>query len=429
MTGAPWRRAALAACVLATPACVRAQWTASPSGTTAPAAPSGWRFAPGVSLAYDSFGQRYAVTDDDTLDLVDEASTRVHARIEHRGRTRFELQNTFGYGQEATRNDILAMVARELARGLELRAHQELRFKGYADGSDVANPSDYWVGTTRATAAWRAGERWLARIDERFEWAWFENVDRYNYRYRLHDVGGEIERRYGVLSALRAGYAYGLRSVPDSTAIDYRRHVAIAEWRHEFGGHGFGIEQRLERRRYRDVAARSHFWDLNASIDARVELHERLRLRPEVRAAWTQYDRPDSLWSNASEESAALLVEGDAGERTILALGPRAEFRRTRAGIDRAYNQWGLSGSVTFALGSTLWLQFTDEVGVREHLAGDDLLYSDFAFNWSTLYLTWQPLPRLGFDLFASLNPENHADDLNDTTTLLLSASATYGFR
>ncbi len=106
-----------------------------------------------------------------------------------------------------------------------------------------------------------------------------------------------------------------------------------------------------------------------------------------------------------------------------------AEFRRTRAGIDRAYNQWGLSGSVTFALGSTLWLQFTDEVGVREHLAGDDLLYSDFAFNWSTLYLTWQPLPRLGFDLFASLNPENHADDLNDTTTLLLSASATYGFR
>ena len=131
------------------------------------------------------------------------------------------------------------------------------------------------------------------------------------------------------------------------------------------------------------------------------------------------FDRPDSLWSDSAEHSLQVLVEGDAGSRTVLAVGPRAEFRRTRGVIDRPYDQWGLAGSVTFTLGSTLWLQFTDEVGTRHHSGGDDLLYTDFVFNWSMLYLTWQPLPRLGMDLFCAVNPELHDDKMDDTTTLL----------
>jgi hypothetical protein len=113
----------------------------------------------------------------------------------------------------------------------------------------------------------------------------------------------------------------------------------------------------------------------------------------------------------------------------VIAIGPRAEFRRTSGGIDRPYNQWGLKGSVTWTVGSKLWLQFSDEIGVRTHLAGDTLLFSDYVFNWSSLYLTWEPLRRLAFDLFFSLEPEDHDDQDDNTTTLLLSTSLTYGFR
>jgi hypothetical protein len=339
------------------------------------------------------------------------------------------VRNTFGLGQEAFRDDFVARLERPLGNAFELRVQQDLRYKDYSARADDVFASDYLEGTSRGSALWRLSPAWRLRVDERFEWAWFDSTDRYNYRYRLQDAGGEIERQYGLFSSVRAGYSYGTRSVPDSAAIDYRRHVAIAGWQHDLGRHGLGVEHRLERRRYGDVRARSHFWDYDGAVDGRIELHERLRLRPAVRGTWTRYDRPDSLWSDATEESAELLVEGDVSTATVLAIGPRAEFRRTAGGIDRAYNQWGLKGSVTVALGSTLWLQFTDEVGVREHLAGDDLLYSDYTFNWSTLYLTWQPVPRLGLDLFCSVNPESHEDELNDTTTLLLSAALTYGWR
>ncbi len=412
---------------LVAPATVQAQLGAAARGVTPQTA--GWRFLPGFSMAYDSFGQRYVVTDDDTFDLYDELSARLHTTIDHQGSTKVRLQNMFSYGQEATRNDLVARLERPFGTRFELRTEQALRYKAYVQNSDNTFSSNYLVGTTRGTALMRPAAGWRLRIDDRFEWAAFDSTSRYNYNYRLNDAGGEIERQYGVFSHLRAGYTYGTRSVPDSTAIDYRRHIAIADWQQDIGRHSLGFEHRLERRYYGDPRVRSHFWDYDGALTGRVELHERVRLRPEYRGVVTHYDRPDSIWSNSTQQSVEMLVEGDASRSTVLAIGPRGEFRRTTSAIDRAYNQWGLKGSVTFTLGNTLWLQFTDEAGLRQHLAGDDLLYSDYSFNWSTLYLTWQPLPRLGCDIFFSLNPESHADKTNDTTTLLLSTSLTYGWR
>jgi len=389
----------------------------------------GWQFRPGVSFAYDSFGQRYVISDNDTLDLIDELSARLHTSVEHFGRTHFRLQNALGYGQEATRDDLVAGLQQPLGRRTEFRADQELHYKAYAPNSDYALSSDYLVGTTRAAALFRPAPQWRLRVDDRFEATWFRNPGRYNYAYRLNDTGAEIERSYGLLSRLRLGYTYGWRSVPDSTAIDYQRHIVITDWEHGIGLHGLGIEQRAERRFFGDPTVRSHYWDYNGTLYGHVFLHEHARLRPEYRGTVTHYDRPDSLWSNATEQSAELLIEGDISARTVLAVGPRGEFRRTSSAVDRAYNQWGLKGSVTLALGNTLWLQFTDEIGLRRHFAGEDLLFSDYTFNWSTLYLSWLPAPRVGLDLFFSLSPESHQDKTNDTTTLLLSAAMTYGWR
>ena len=254
--------------------------------------------------------------------------------------------------------------------------------------------------------------------------------DPYSLDYTLHDAGAEVERVYGIFSSLRAAYTYGTRSVPDSTAIAYRRHLVVAEWNHEIGPHSLGLEQRLERRLYHDPSARSHFLDYDATLSLGLALQPRLRLRPSYRADLISYDTPDhSLFSDSSDQTLEVLLEGDASEWTTLALGPRAEFRRTESDLDRAYNQWGLKGTVSFLSGPSLWIQFTDEVGVREHLAGDVTISTDYVYNWSTLYVSWQLLQRLGFDLYFSISPESHKDNANDTTTILLSTALTYGWR
>ena len=380
-------------------------------------------------MAYDSFGQRYVVTDADTFDVFDELSARLHTTFDRQGRTKIHLQNMFSYGQEATRNDLVARFERAVSNRLELRAQQDLRYKAYVRNSHNAFSSNYLVGTTRGSALLRPAPGWRLRLDDRFEWAAFDSTNRYNYNYHMNDAGGEIEHEYGIFSNLHAGYTYGTRSVPDSAAIDYRRHIAIAGLQQDVGRNSLGLENRLERRRYGDPRVRSPFWEYDGALTGRVELHRQVRLRPEFRGIVMHYDRADSIWSNSTQQSVEMLVESDASGNAVLAIGPRGEFRRTTSAVDRAYNQWGLKGSVTYTLRNALWLQFTDEAGLRRHFAGDSLLYSDYSFNWSTLYLSWQPLPRFGCDVFFSLNPESHQDKTNDTTTLLLSTSFTYGWR
>lgn len=420
-------RVALVTLSLASPG--RAAQVPPISGARPPAPAGGtWRFLPSVALAYDSFGQRYVIAEEDTLDLLDEVSTRLATAFERQGRTRLSLRNTLSLGQEATRDELLASFAR--AQGpFEIRTEHELRLKAYAPGSDYGLSSDYWSGTSRATALLRVAERWRVRVDDRFEWTVFDSTDRYNYDYRLNDTSAEVEREYGLLSSVRLGYTYGTRAVPDSSAIRYERHRVHADWDHDLGPHAVRLGQRFERRSYGDRTVRSPYVDYGGELGGQVGLHPRVRLRPEVQASVLRYDAQDSVYSDTDEQSAEVLLEGDLSESAVLAMGPRAEFRRTTSAIDRAYNQWGLKGSVTYSLGSKLWLQFTDEIGLRKHLAGDDALITDYVFNWSTLYLSWQPRQRIAFDLFFALNPELHDDETNDTTTILLSTSLTVGWR
>jgi hypothetical protein len=387
-----------------------------------------WSFYPGLTLGYDSFGQRYVVEESDTLDLVNELSARAVTGIEHRGRARFGIKNSFGVGQQATRDDVWAHL--EIGRsGLELRAEQELHYKAYAPDADFSESSDYLSGLSRAFVRARLAPRWRLRLEDRLEWTSFAVPSRSSYDYRLNDAGLSLEREYHFLSRIELGYAYGWRTVPDSSVIDYQRHVVRLDWDHEIGRHDCTFEQRLERRTYRDPAVRSPLFDYSARLAGSVALHPSLRLRPEYHADVVRYDRQDSLYSDFTAQSAELLVEGDAGAHTILALGPRAEFRRTADSFDRPYNQWGLKGSVTYTLGTALWVQFTDEVGTREHLAGDALFFTDYVFNWSTLALGWNPLPRLGLDLYFALNPELHEQGEDNSTLLLLSTAVTYGWR
>lgn len=397
-------------------------------GLGAGATPSRWRFFPGVVVGYDSFGQQYSLAERETLDLVDEVSGRLITSLEHHGTVRFGIKNSFGVGQQATRDD--AWIDLAIGTGaLQFRTAQELHYKAYAGNADFAESSDYLTGITRATALWRPTPEWRLRLDNRLEWTDFAFPTYYSYDYQVNDVSAAVEREYGLFSLLAVGYGYGARSVPDSSVIDFRRHVFRATWDHVYRGNEVSLIQRVERRLYRDPNVRSDLIDLDSEVRTRVRLHPRVRLRPAYRATVVEHDRPDSIYSDATEQSIEVLVEGDVSRSTVLALGPRAEFRRAGPGYDRAYNQWGVRGEVTVTLGTTLWLQFSDELGQRKHLAGEELFFTDYIYNWSTLYASWNPFPRLGFDAYVSVAPEVHEYGEDNTTMLLVSTSVTYGWR
>jgi len=386
-----------------------------------------WRFIPSLAFAYDSFGQSYTISDRDTLDLVDEASGRFVTSLMRTGPMSLEVQNSLGLGQEATRDD-LHLGARWRGRRLELQLLDDLHLKAYRRHTDFGLSSDYATNIARGIGTLSLSRAWRLRLEDQVELARFRQHTRYNYDYTRHDIMGEIERRWGVFSAVRLGYGWGSRSVPDSTAIACGRHRLRAGWSQSLGPHLLTVDQTLERRRYGDPAVRSHYVDYQGALALSAAPATGWRLRLEYRAWLTVYDTPDSIYTNAAEHTLELVVEKDVLGRTALGLGPVAEFRRTDSRFDPSYNQAGIKGTISYLAGPRLWVQFSNEMGVRSLLAvGDLTYYSDYFYNWSTLYLSCGLVRRLNFDLFFSLSPESHEDPRHNSSTVLLSTALTWG--
>jgi hypothetical protein len=275
-------------------------------------------------------------------------------------------------------------------------------------------------------------ESWRLAFDERWEITEVADRNRYNYDYRRADHGVELQHNFGFFSSLRGGYLFGTRAVPDSSVIDYQRQALTVGWVQEMGRHSFSMDHIFERRTYGDPRVRSHYNDWQGNVAGTLILRERLRLRPVYRVWLVEYDQPDSIFANSTEQSLEILLEGDLGPRTSLGVGPRAETRRSQSIFERSYDQLGLKGSIAVFAGTQFWLQFTNEIGVRKHLGGttDSIdFFTDYIFNWTTLYLSWRFLRQASLDSFLSLNPESHEDAANNTTTLLLSASLTWHLR
>jgi hypothetical protein len=384
-----------------------------------------------MAFLYDSFGQRYEIADEDTLDLIDEMSGNLLLHFDRSGRTGIHLRNTFGYGEEAVRNDFLGTVDRTWGR-LDLRLEEDLRYKNYNENSTFTLSSNYWVSRSRLRLRWALSESWRLAFDERWEITEVADRNRYNYDYRRADHGVELQHNFGFFSSLRGGYLFGTRAVPDSSVIDYQRQALTVGWVQEMGRHSFSMDHIFERRTYGDPRVRSHYNDWQGNVAGTLILRERLRLRPVYRVWLVEYDQPDSIFANSTEQSLEILLEGDLGPRTSLGVGPRAETRRSQSIFERSYDQLGLKGSIAVFAGTQFWLQFTNEIGVRKHLGGttDSIdFFTDYIFNWTTLYLSWRFLRQASLDSFLSLNPESHEDAANNTTTLLLSASLTWHLR
>ena len=388
---------------------------------------SGWSFCPSVALGYDTFGQTYTISDTDTLDLVDELSGRLVTSLRYRGARSFELKNSFGLGEEATRNDLRALL-RLPWESFELRWTHDVHYRGYRSTSEYNLSSDYLTNISRLTGIWKLTPDWRLRLDERFEHSDFAARTRYNYDYWRTDTGAEIERRWGLLSSLRTGYTYGTRSVRDSTEIDFERHIGSAGLYQTFGMHSLQFQNYAERRTYRDASVRSAYIDYQGTLTGSVSLADDVRLRPTYIGRVTAYDRPDSVYSDATEQVTELMLEKDLNARATLGIGPRGEFRRTQSEFDRPYNQYGVKGSISYLTGS-LWMQFTNEFGMRSYFAGSDFIYSDYVFNWSTLYLSYSFRQLMAFDLYFSLSPESHDDSADNMTTILVSSALTWKLR
>jgi hypothetical protein len=392
---------------------------------------AGWKWSSRLALLYDSFGQRYEIADEDTLDLVDEMSSNLVLQLDRTGRTAVELRNTFGVGEEALRNDFFGALRREWKR-FDLRLEEDFRYKNYNENTAFTLSSTYWVSRSRARLRWSLNEAWRLAVDERWEFTDVQDRTRYNYDYRRSDHGLEVERNFGFFSSLRAGYLYGTRSVPDSTVIDYERHALTFSWLQELGRHTLSMDHIVERRFYGDPDVRSHYRDWQGNAAMTLILGDHLRLRPLYRIWWVRYDQADSVFADADEHSLEMLLEGDLGPHTSLGVGPRAELRRTQSSFERSYDQLGLKGTVSVFAGSRFWMQFTNELGVRKHLdreSDDSDFFTDYIFNWTTLYLSWRFMQSASLDTFLSLNPESHEDAANNTVTLLFSGSLTWHLR
>ena len=340
-------------------------------------------------------------------------SARLHDRRRaprpHAGRVQEHVRD----GQQTTRDDLLWRIPQP-ASG----AHRAPRRAGAAlPRLHPRTPTSCCRATTSADIAGAAADaarrpHWRLRLPGplRMDDFRFHEPAVTTTTIARNDVGAEVERQYGLCLARRPRLC--LRTA-ERAGFDRHRLPAARRDRR------LAARPRPPRRADRTAARtppvsrseppQSLARLLRRPVRASWRCTRRVRLRPRIpRQRVCAYDQPDSVCTRTPPSNRSnccrrrRVAATDPGARTAR----RIPAQRQRASIAPT-TSGGSQGSVTYTLGGTLWLQFTDEVGLAHAPGRRRPAVHRLPFNWSTLYLAWKPLPRLGIDLFFELDPRS----------------------
>ncbi len=219
-----------------------------------------WRFS--LASGFDTYAQTYFLAEEDTSEVITEASIRLVARgaSPRRVRHRWLLRPEIAFGTEVMR-ERLDFDYRFQPDSTRARLRLEGSWSGrqYVGGTDYSLSSD--SREARGSARWyvpaggeRTGELRLLGRRLRYRIPSLLEVD--------HDrIGAFAYLRNGILAERRWNVGLGVlrRTHPDSSAIDRTRAAAEIEYDGRgWEGGGLYLRHRSERRWIRDPAAKSH---------------------------------------------------------------------------------------------------------------------------------------------------------------------------
>ena len=388
-----------------------------------------------LGAGYDTYVQTYFLALEDTTETIEEFELSWSGEVATQGRRRhgWSLKPQLFAGSERDRARLLAQyVLRPDSSTAVLRLDADLQGVRYKGSTDYNLSSDYREGLVRGR--WILSPRGATALELHARAASLRYADASALEVDRDDLRGGLRLGAGAdaLDRWRLGLAYGARAHPDTAAIDRDEVIWEAEYEHPaFRGIAWRLQHRSERRKIADPTVRPSNWSHWSDAEVTLPLGEVLRLTVAAEHELWRYDERWGAYDDQTRWNGALRLEGGGLGGPGWRAGPTGETLDSTA-EGESYTQFGLLGGFD-QLGDRLSVSATLEIGRRDYetvAAVDDYvpLYTDFTYVevWLTGSIDLTSVLRL--DVMANYLPENHAEDIEDTSLGFGSLRVAYRF-
>ena len=399
-----------------------------------PAGGQGLSGGPGVEVRfhYDWMGHRYRLGQSDTLDRYDEKGVSALVTYGDRFHGGAWAENRTTVSDRSLRNALSIGWRSESSRAVRWSIENRLEVKEYRWRGEDLYGSSYAEDDLTLEGSWPLSGVLRLVLRQDLSYVDYQKTTTYFHDAWQSRTGAELRWQPDLLWDATVAYALGLKSVPDSSAMNDRTHTVSASVDGSVGwllrGRAAGY---LEHRRDRDRAQGGNSLDLllEAEIEYDLGLRTGLELRGELQTL--TYDHPDEIyydsWTATVKAGLAQALREDVNI-SLLPLLRRSVARKTSFG--ETYREIGAELDVDYYGTGKLWGQVSVELDYRTYDDSvEEAFYSDFYAIRPTVMMNLQLSPRIGLDLLLDHEPEWHRQKEDDFTSSLVSCSLNYRFR
>ena len=382
-----------------------------------------------VGMAFDWVGQRYRLSDQDTLDQFDETTFSMVFGYGGGAEKGLGVQNKVALSDRSVKNLLTGTWSTAIFRDAQVRLENQLEFKEYWwQGEDLFG-SSYAEDRFRVDGLWPLGSSLRLGTEQRLSYVNYEKNSSYFRDYWFSQSRVSLEAELDWMWDLVFDYAFARRDVPDSSGMDYVNHSLVSTLS---GLMGWNLHLRLDTRLERRISARQQgrqdYLSLAGQSDIEYQLGSRLSLVFRGELEQMAYDHPDEVYYDYWLASGKLGLSRYFSPVVTVALLPA--YNRSKAAgtsIGETYDQMGIELGVDYSGTGRLWASLTIELGSRNYEeTQEESFYSGYTYFHPTLLLTYRLTDEISLDLFADHDPEWHKHKEDDFTTSLLSCSLSY---
>ncbi|HEX5132803.1 MAG TPA: hypothetical protein VFX92_09980 [Candidatus Krumholzibacteria bacterium] len=425
---APAARLALA---LAACACVCA-------GAT-PAAAGRWIGA--AELGFDSYTERYSISEADTLSSINEARARLRlgyaAGSIGRNYALFEARQYFGASSQETAAHTL--ITQRLGRTARVVTHidGEIARHSYRHNSTYEFPNDYTRAYARVGVRARTGSLVTLRLDDRVEYLDYQRRTEFDYDYTRNVATGVVDIARDPLRSVSGGVRFATMSIPDSSEIEYHSLGPILEFR-AFGAPRERVYVTLaaDRRTYPDDGTRSSFWAVTGSGLLEVPVARQWSIEMAGDVDDYRYDTVTGAYNDYLESRAYVTGNWFSGT-TRMGAGPAFGWLTSHDAPQDEYRELGVRVALEHIGSGGLYVSASYEPGLRDYSLYSDagsvvdnanVIFSDYTYHRVDLFLNARVHGPVWLSAFLDYQPEDHDRDGDDATATVGSFSITYSF-
>lgn len=393
-------------------------------------------------LGYDNISEKYYLVHFDTLGIPSESLEALKKATEEinekKASLKIDLNKNFANNSKFSINNTLSLSNLYLRDILKIQWDKEwfsvndlVELRKTQDKNQTGYQQDYITNNLNVSLKTNFPQNFSFRIRNSFELTNYKQKALYIYDYYLNKTSFELEKDLASDGSFDFSYQFSKRFVPDSSYINYDRHLFDFILDKYFGWKFLlQAENELERKMFKKPEGMDDFWDNRFTFDMSYDFENQIKLKFKNKFEFLNYDLEDEINFNYLENKLTPGLEYEVLDGIKLKGEPEWISFSAQNSVyqEYDYNQLAFNLSLDVSKSTKLWLSLEDKFGKRDYRSDENPFYTDYYLNQVSLLLDGELGSHLGFNLMLSIDSEWHKSKGDNLTVSLFTSELVYSF-